>query len=171
MNSEKKKRLGALDVFIIAAVLVCAVCLVLRMTAQSEDVTSITDSTPKDFQLVLSVKNVRVTSVQYFNRGDTFYVENWTDRVPLGEIAAVQYGDAQTYYTDLEGNTVLVSNQSTDEQTKRSDITLTFDVEGLWNANGDFLLGAEEKLNVNQQITIVNKYITVYGTILSIKES
>ncbi len=173
MNIEKKKRLGALDIFIIAAVLVCAVCLFFRMTAQSEDVKLAEDANAvqKDCQLVLSVKNVRVTSVQYFNRGDKFKLEKWSSRVPLGEIAAVQSGGAQTHYVDIEGNTVLVTNQSEDEQTKRSDITLTFDVSGFFNADGDFLLNGTEKLLVNQEITIVNKYITVYGMIMSIKES
>ena len=62
-------------------------------------------------------------------------------------------------------------NQSVDEQTKRSDVTLTFEVTGIRDSSGNFLLEGTERLGVNKEINIVNKYITVNGTILSIKES
>ena len=156
--------------FIIVAVLACAVCLILRLNAQSQDVKTITDGKQEIYNIELSVKNVRVTSVQYFNRGDLFFLEKWTSRMPLGEIVSVQHGDAQSYYADIEGHSVLVPNQSVNEQTKRSDMTLTIEVTGLWNSDGEFLLDGTEHLSVNKEITIVNKYITVYGTILSIKK-
>lgn len=170
MNKQKKRRIGSLDVFIILAVLACAVCLFLRMNYQSEDVKTVAEGQRETYNIELSVKNVRVTSVQYFNQGDLFYLEKWTSRVPLGEIVSVQYGDAQTYYADIEGKSVLVPNQSEDEQTKRSDMTLTFEVSGLWSKDGDFLLDGTEHLSVNREITIVNKYITVYGNVISIKK-
>jgi len=171
MKNKTKRRIGALDVFIIAAVLACAACLFLRMNAQSDDVKTLTDGTKQSYELVLAVKNIRNTSVQYFNQGERFFLNKQTSRMPLGEIVSVQSGDAQSYYGDIEGQSVLVPNQSVDEQTKRSDMILTFEVSGLWDGKGNFLLDGTERLGVNKEITILNKYITVYGTILSIKES
>lgn len=171
MNQQRKKRIGSLDIFIILAILVCGVCLFLRMNAQSEDVKNLTEGVMKNYEIELSVKNVRVTSVQYFGQGERFFLEKQKSRMPFGEIVSSQYGDAQTYYSDIEGKTVLVPNQSVDEQTKRSDVTLTFEVSGFWDNNGNFLLEGTERLGVNKEINIINKYITVNGTILSIKES
>jgi len=170
MNKEKKRRIGSLDIFIILAVIACGICLFLRLNAQSQDVKTLTDEELESYNIELSIKNVRVTSVKYFNSGDQFFLEKWTSRMPLGEIVSVQYGDAQSYYTDMEGKTVLVSNQSEYESTKRCDLTLNLEVKGLWTPDGEFLLDGTEQLNVNKEITILNKYITVYGNIISIKK-
>jgi len=169
MNQEKKRRIGSLDVFIIIAVLACAVCLFLRMNAQSDDVKTLSEKKQETYTVELLVKNIRVSSVKYLAQGEKFYLEKWTSRAPLGEIISAQSGDAQTYYSDLDGKVLLVPNQSINEQTKRSDVTLTIEVSGLWDGEGNFLLGGTDRLSVNKEITIVNKYITVYGTILSIK--
>ena len=171
MKNEKKRRIGSLDVFIIVAVLACAVCLFLRMNTQSDDVKTMTDGNMKTYEVEIAVKNVRNTSVQYFNQGEQFYLDKKTSRMYLGEIVSAQYGDAQTYYGSIEGVSVLVPNQSVDEQTKRSDMILTFEVTGLWDGKGNFLLDGTERLGVNKEVTILSKYIEVFGTILTIKES
>ncbi len=170
MNRETKKRLGALDVFIIIAVIVCAACLVLRIYGGSEAVNSLESPDMKTYTLVLSVKNIRETSVKYFDMGEKFFLEKEKSRLPLGEMLSIQASGAQSYYTDSDGRILLVTNVGGTEQSSRSDVTLTFEVEGIRNAKGEFLLLGSDYLAVNKLMKIASKYVEVTGTILSITE-
>ncbi len=171
MNRETKKRLGALDVFIIVAILICAACLVLRMYGGSEAVNNLGTMETKTYTVVVSVKDIRESSVKYFSMGETFFLEKEKSRIPFGEVIATQASDAQVYYADDDGTVRMVSSGGVTEQSSRSDVTLTFEVEGLRNGAGQFLLGGSDYLGVNKPIKIASKYVEVQGTILSISET
>ncbi|MBE6598373.1 MAG: DUF4330 family protein [Ruminococcaceae bacterium] len=171
MSTQKKRRIGTLDIFIIAAVVICAVCLILRMNGASEAVTTLNEMEMKTYTVDLSVKNVRETSVNYFDKGEPFFLEKEKAKVLLGDVISVQSNAARVFYTDEDGKTVLVPNSAVTEQSSRSDVTLSLEVEGIRNADGEFLLGGSEYLGVNKEIKIASKYIEVTATVLSITES
>ncbi len=167
MNQNKKTRLGALDVFIILAVIICAVCLTLRMMGGSEAVNTMEEK--EAYTLVLSVKNIRETSVKYFDTGEKFYLEKEKARIPLGEVVSIQGNDAQTHYTDADGTTILVPNSAVTEQSKRKDVIVVLEIEGVRTADGSFLLDGSDYLAVNKKIKIASKYVEVTGNVLSIE--
>lgn len=168
MNKEKKIRMGALDVFIIAAVITCIVGLGLRMFSRSEAVVN-HNAVMDNYVVSFSVSNIRESSVKYFSKGDVFFIKENTVR--LGELIERSDLPAQKYYSDINGNTVYVMNESTDDRTKRRDVTASLLVSGIMDERGRFLLNGTQYLGVNKEMEIKSKYITVNVKITSIAKA
>ena len=168
MEKKKKIRIGALDVFIVLALAACVIGLGLRMFSQSEAVENST-AVMKDYTVDFKVNNIRGSSVNYFNVGDVFFLKE--GNVRLGELVSRSDMLAQRYYTDLDGNTVLVMNEATDDMTKRIDLDGRLLVSGVRDADGRLLVNGQQYLGVNKEITIKSKYITVNVRITAIDEA
>lgn len=169
MNKEKKMRIGALDVFIIAAVITCLVGLGLRIFSKSDAVVN-NNAVMENYVVSFSVSNIRASSVKYFSKGDVFFIKE--NNVRLGELMdRPSELPARRYYSDINGNTVYVMNESTDDRTKRRDIEADMLVSGIVDSNGKFLLNGTQYLGVNKEVEIKSKYITVNVKITSIEKA
>lgn len=168
MNKEKKMRISALDVFIIAAVITCIVGLGLRMFSKSDAVVN-NNAVMENYVVSFSVSNIRGSSVNYFNKGDVFFLRENTVR--LGELMERSVLPAQRYYSDINGKTVYVMNESTDDRTKRMDVTASLLVSGIMDEQGRFLLNGTQYLGVNKEMEIKSKYIAVNVKITSIAKA
>lgn len=168
MNQEKKMRLGALDVCIIVAAIVCVVGLGLRTFSKSEAVVN-NGATMENYVVSFTVANIRGSSVKYFNKGDVFFLKENTTR--FGELIEKSELPAQKYYTDINGNSVYVMNESTDDRTKRMDVTGSLLVSGVTDEEGRFLLNGTQYLGANKEVEIKSKYITVNVKITSIAKA
>ena len=178
MEKKKKIRIGALDVFIVLALAACVVGLGLRVFSRSEAVENST-AVMKNYTVDFEVCNIRGSSVNYFNVGDVFFCSEDTARltflkegnVRLGELVSRSDMLAQKYYTDINGNTVLVMNEATDDMTKRIDLDGRLLVSGIRDADGRFLVNGQKYLGVNKEVEIKSKYITVNVRITAIEEA
>ncbi len=167
-KKEKRVRIGALDVFIIIAVLACVVGLGLRMFMKGDTVVN-NNAVMEDYVISFSVSNIRASSVKYFNKGDVFFIKENSMR--FGELTETSDLLARRYYTNMDGQVVYVMNESTDDRTKRVDLEAEIAVKGILDANGRFLLNGNQYLGVNKEIEIKSKYITVNVKITSIAKS
>ena len=168
MEKKKKIRIGALDVFIVLALAACVVGLGLRVFSRSEAVENST-AVMKNYTVDFEVCNIRGSSVNYFNVGDVFFLKE--GNVRLGELVSRSDMLAQKYYTDINGNTVLVMNEATDDMTKRIDLDGRLLVSGIRDADGRFLVNGQKYLGVNKEVEIKSKYITVNVRITAIEEA
>ena len=168
MEKKKKIRIGALDVFIVLALAACVVGLGLRVFSRSEAVENST-AVMKNYTVDFEVCNIRGSSVNYFNVGDVFFLKE--GNVRLGELVSRSDMLAQKYYTDINGNTVLVMNEATDDMTKRIDLDGRLLVSGIRDADGRFLVNGQKYLGVNKEVEIKSKYITVNVRIIAIEEA
>jgi len=168
MEKGKKLRIGALDVFIIAAVLICIAGLVLRTFVKSDAISN-NNAVMENYVVSFSVGNIRASSVKYFEKGDTFYLKE--NNMKLGEIIDTADLPARKYYSDIDGKSVYVMNESTDDRTKRVDLDASLQVSGIIDSNGRFLLNGTRYLGVNKEVEIISKYITVNVKITSITKA
>ena len=159
MNKTKKLRLGALDVFIILAVLVCAVSVGLRMfmTRNSD----LDKNVQLDNYIVsFEVKGIRDSSAKnYLRKGTNFYLdENDAFFGTLRE--GVTTNDAEKYYEMPDGSIVLASNTASGDL-YRVDAECSLDVTGKTDANGCFLLGGNKYIGINKELLIYSKYLSI----------
>ena len=159
MDKTKKQRLGALDVFIIVAVLVCAVSVGLRMfmTRNSD----LDKNVQLDNYIVsFKVMGIRDSSAKnYLKKGTSFYLdENDAFFGTLRE--GVTVNDAETYYDMPDGSVVLASNNASGDL-YRVDAECSLDVTGKMDANGYFLLGGNKYIGVNKEMLIYSKYLSI----------
>lgn len=159
MNKTKKTRLGALDVFIIAAVLVCAVSVGLRMfMTRSSDL----DKNVKldDYIVSFKVMGIRDSSAKnYLHKGTNFYLdENDTFFGTLRE--GVTVNDAEAYYEMPDGSIVLASNNASGDL-YRVDAECTLEVSGKTDADGRFLLNGNKYIGINKELLIYSKYLSI----------
>ena len=133
MNQSKKMRLGALDVFIIAAILVCAVSVGLRMfMTRSSDLDK--NVQLDNYIVSFKVEGIRDSSAKnYLKTGTNFY---------------------------LDGSIVLASNNASGDL-YRVDAECSLDVTGKTDADGRFLLGGNKYIGPGKELLIYSKYLSI----------
>ena len=159
MNQPKKMRLGALDVFIIAAILVCAVSVGLRMfMTRSSDLDK---NVQLDHYIVsFTVAGIRDSSAKnYLKTGTNFYLEE--NDAFFGTLReGVTVGDAEKYYEMPDGSIVLASNNASGDL-YRVDAECSLDVTGKTDADGRFLLGGNKYIGPGKELMIYSKDLSI----------
>lgn len=139
---ENKKKLGALDVFIIVILIMCIVSIGLRVF--SNKTSDISESTQlENYTVSFKVMGIRDSSARnYITKGTKFYLND--SNVYIGAInnGDITITDAQKYYDALDGSTVSATNTGTGDLYK-VDVEAAFDVEGKTDSSGRFLLGGK----------------------------
>lgn len=159
MNKTEKTRLGALDVFIIVAVLVCIVSVGLRMfMTQSSDLDK--NVQLDNYIVSFKVMGIRDSSAKnYLNKGTNFYLDE--NDVLFGALReGVTISDAEAYYEMPDGSIVLASNNASGDL-YRVDAECSLDVTGKTDANGCFLLGGNKYIGINKELLIYSKYLSI----------
>ena len=157
---ENKKRLGALDVFIIIIILVCMVSVGFRIFANRTS--EVGESTQLDNYVVsFKVMGIRDSSARNFmTKGTKFYLND--SNAYIGSISEgnITITDAVRYYDLMDGTTVKASNTATGELYK-VDVEASFDAQGKIDSNGRFLLGGNQYIGLNQELQIHSKYLSI----------
>jgi len=159
MNKTKKQRLGALDVFIIAVVLVCAVSVGLRMfMTQNSDLDK--NVQLDNYIVSFKVMGIRDSSAKnYLKKGTDFYLDE-TDTFFGTLREGVTTNDAEAYYEMPDGSIVLASNTASGDL-YRVDAECSLDVTGKMDANGYFLLGGNKYIGRGKELMIYSKYLSI----------
>lgn len=166
MEKTKKMRLGALDVFIIAAVLVCAVSVGLRMIMVNNS------DLDKNVQLENYIVSFKVSGIRdhsaqkYLQEGTNFYLDE--NDVFFGTLRGIPTtNDAEKYYEMPNGEIVRVKNNETGDF-HRVDVECVLDVTGKMDADGRFLLGGNKYIGVNKELLIYSKYLSITAVVTDI---
>ncbi|MDD6985251.1 MAG: DUF4330 family protein [Eubacteriales bacterium] len=167
---ENKKKLGALDVFIIAILIMCIVSIGLRVF--SNKTSDISESTQlENYTVSFKVMGIRDSSARnYITKGTKFYLND--SNVYIGAInnGDITITDAQKYYDALDGSTVSATNTGTGDLYK-VDVEAAFDVEGKTDSSGRFLLGGNQYIGENQELQIHSKYLSITILVTEITKS
>ncbi len=168
-NNTKKRRLGALDVFIIIAVLVCAVSVGLRLfMTQNSDLDK--NVQLDNYIVSFKVMGIRDSSAKnYLKKGTNFYMADTNEF--FGTLReGVTIKDAESYYEMPDGTIVLTTNNASGDL-YRVDAECSLDVTGKLDANGCFLLGGNKYIGINKELMIYSKYLSITVKITNITKA
>lgn len=157
----KKKRIGALDICILVALLLCIVGVVARVLVSDNSVLA-QNTTLDKYTVYFSITDIRSSSEKFLKDGKTFYLDE------SGEIFGTLVGDpAVTYakklYVDNTGKTVEVFNNTEEEGISRIDVEGAFQVSAVMDENGFLLLNGNRNIAPYQDIEIRSQelYVTI----------
>lgn len=158
-QKEKAKRLGALDIFIILAILACIVSVGLRFVAVRNSSVG-ANVELENYILSFKVSDIRDSSaINYMNKDTKFYLRD--SGLLLGTLRENKtISDAEKYYYLHDGEIVRVTNSSTGDL-YRVDVEGTFECSGTMSADGSFLLNGNQYIGVNQDLNIYSKYLAI----------
>jgi len=162
----KKKRLGALDICILVAVLLCIVGVAARMVFRDNSVLAQRTELDK-YTVYFSISDIRSTSEKFLKDGTAFYIEESGDYfgVLVGD-PAVTY--AKKLYVDMQGNTVEVVNNTDEEGLSRIDVEGAFQISATMGENGFLMLNGNRYIAPNQEIQLHSRELFVNIQINSI---
>lgn len=158
-QNEKKNRLGALDIFIILAVVVCIVSIGWRYISIKDDSTN--NSVSLDNYIVsFDIYNIRKSSADnYLEVGTEFFIDDGD--AFFGTLREqISILDTEKFYTTAAGDVIRVTSTGTGEQ-DRVDFKGTMNCSGVMNENGSFLLNGNLYLGIDKQINLYTKYLSV----------
>lgn len=172
MNQEmktKKKRLGALDICILVAILLCIFGVAARMVFRDNSVMA-QDTKLDTYTVHFTVSDIRSTSEKFLKDGKEFYLHETGEYfgVLVGE-PSVQY--AKKLYVDMYGNTVEVDNNTDEEGLSRSDVSGTFQVSAAMGENGFLMLNGNRVIAPNQELQIRSRELFINIKITSIAKA
>ncbi len=163
--TKTKKKLNAIDYFILVAVVLCIAGAALRTFIGSEGNSLGGTITMEEYVVSFKVENIRNSSTEYFAPGEKFYLD--TTGQYLGEISdAVSVTPALFVFEDVNGKYTQAYAPENGDAT-RIDMTGTLRVTGYMSENG-FLLDGTTALSPNKHIVMRSSFIRVEITITDI---
>ena len=168
-TSEKKtkKKLNAIDWFLIIAVVLCLAGAGLRMLLGSESGSFTSPVVMEDYIISYEINNIRNSSAEYLAADEDFYIEA-TDQYFGKSAGNISVTPAQFYLADAEGNYVEAYAPENGDAT-RVDAAGTMRVSGYMSENG-FLLGGTSMLAPNKTLMIRSKNLQVEITVTGIEK-
>jgi len=164
-NKQKKKRLNAIDWFLILAVLLCLAGAAFRLAVGSDGGTLSAAVTMEDYVVSFKISNIRNSSTEYLGEGAEFYIEE-TDQYFGKILGNVSVTPARFFLEDASGNFVEAYAPENGDAT-RVDVTGTMQVSG-YMAEGGFLVGGSSTLAINKTVTLRSSHLYVTITVTDI---
>lgn len=162
--TNNKKKLNAIDWFIIVALLLCVAGAALRAFIGTDNSMNGTVTMEKH-AVFFKVENIRNSSTEYLTPGEVFYIDATGQY--LGEITGnVTVTPAVYMFEDASGKYVQAYAPENGDAT-RVDATGTLIVDGYMSDNG-FLLNGTTSLAPGKEITIRSNFIQVKITVTEI---
>ena len=158
-RTENKKRIGALDIFIILVVLIVIASIVVRFISNRNS--DYGDKVQLDNYVVsFKIMGIKDSSAKnYFEAGTNFYLDEGD--AFLGTLReGVTINDALKYYYLHDGSVIGVQNSATGNL-YRVDVEGALDVTGKTDQNGKFLLNGNTYIAKNSEVKIYSKYLSV----------
>lgn len=169
MENTKKKRLGALDYFIIFAVIAVVVCFAIRYFATDNSAVS-EKAELEEYIVSFSVAGIKDSSAQKFmSPGSKFYISE--TGAYFGELReGLTIKDAETYY-ELDNGEVVVGENNAVGDLYRVDVEASIIAKGKTDANGCFLLGGNTYVGVNKTFILNSKYLTITVIVTDVRKA
>lgn len=162
---KQKKKLNAIDWFLILAVLLILAGAAFRLAVGSDGSALSGAVGMEDYVVSFKISNIRNSSSEYLQEGDVFYVEE-TEQVFGTILGNVSITPARFFLEDASGNFVEAYAPENGDAT-RVDVTGTMQVSG-YMAEGGFLLGGTTSLAINKTVLLRSSYLSVVITITDI---
>jgi len=166
---ENRKKLGALDFFIIIAIIAAILFVVIRfyfIKTSDQSETVVLD----DYIVSYELQDVRNSTAENYLASGTkvFFADNNAYFGELREEKTVR--DAQKFY-ELDDGTVVLSNTEVVGNLYRVDVEGSIAVKGMMDANGRFLVNGNTDIAPNKSVKIITKYLAVELTVTDITKA
>ena len=163
--NKTRKKLNAIDYFILVAVVLCIAGAALRTFIGSEGNSLSGAVTMEKYVISFKVENIRNSSTEYFAPGEKFYIDSTGQYV--GEITGpVSVTPAVFLFEDAGGKYVQAYAPENGDAT-RIDMTGTLAVTGYMSGNG-FLVDGTVSVAPGKKITLRSSSIRVEVTVTDI---
>ena len=170
-NQKQKRKLNAVDYFIIIALLLCVAGAALRITIDKAGGTLGALTSPivqEEYVVSFKISNIRNTSTSYLTPGEVFYVDS------TGQFFGTLDGNVSVtpalfYVEDINGNYIQTYAPENGDAT-RVDVTGTMRVSGYMSDTG-FLLNGNTPLTANATKALRSKSLYVTLTITDIAKA
>lgn len=162
---KDRKKLNAMDWFLILAVVLCLAGAAFRMAVGSEGGSFSQPVTMEEYVVSFKISNIRNSSSEYLEADTPFYIDT-TDQYFGTILGNVSVTPALFYLEDASGNYVEAYAPENGDAT-RVDVTGTMLVSG-YMADGGFLLGGTTSLAINKSLALRSSHIYVTITITDI---
>lgn len=159
---KKTKKLNAVDIFIIVAIVCCLAGGALRVIVGSDGGSIAAPVTMEDYIVSFKISNIRNSSTEYLGTDEEFYIDS--TKQYFGKITdSVSVTPAMFYVEDTEGNYVRTYAPENGDAT-RVDVSGTLLVSGYMSDNG-FLLGGTTAVAIGKTFALRSGYIYVTITV------
>lgn len=167
-STRERRRLNAVDYFIIIAVLLCIAGAILRVAVDKAGGSLSSPVVLEDYVVSFKITDIRNTSTEYLAAGEEFYVDS--TKQYFGKITdSVSVTPALFYIEDANGNYVQTYAPENGDAT-RVDVRGTMLVSGYMSDSG-FLLGGSAPLAANKDLALRSKNLYVTITITDIAKA
>lgn len=165
-TTKVRKRLNALDIFIILAVIMCITAVGIRIyMGDNGDVIGKTSIETGDYFLSFLILDVREDTADCYTQDNKFYFVNGTSLDPFGYLVDMpSFTPAEVYVENDEGQ-YLLTYSTAEGDDARIDIRGTFRVSGSMTEEG-FLLNGKTYLAPNKTLGIqsIKNYVNIIVT-------
>ena len=160
MSKKKKTAFGALDVFVILLIFMCAAGIAVRYVMSNTNgvLASAPRNAPAAVQFLIS--SIEDTSQDQFSEGGALAVGDVS-----GEILSVTVTPAE-YYAENENGELYIAYE--DRSGGKIDIRCTVVVNGWYEDNGVYMLGGNSPLIPGASITLSAGDVKVTGLIIDV---
>lgn len=158
--TREKRKLNAVDYFILIAVVLCIAGAVLRVVVDRSGGSLSSPVVLEDYVVSFKIENIRNTSTEYLTAGEEFYID--TTKQFFGTLTDnVSVTPALLYIEDANGNYIQTYAPENGDAT-RVDVRGTMNVSG-YMSEGGFLLGGSTPLAANKSFALrtTNLYVTI----------
>ncbi len=167
-NNTGRRRLNAVDYFIIIAAVLCIAGAVLRIFVGNAGGSLSSPIVAEDYVVSFKITDIRNTSAEYLGEGEEFYIESTMQY--MGKITgSVSVTPALFYIENANGSYVQTYAPENGDAT-RVDVRGTMLVSGYMGESG-FLLGGTTPLAANKEFTIRSKNLSVKITVTDIAKA
>ncbi len=161
-KKQKKKNIGALDIFIILIFAVCVVSVGLRFISNRNSELG-ENAALDNYKLSFMILDIQEASTAYLTPGEKLYLYDEAENpIYLGTISDgnITIKNAHSYFDANDGSTVIVENPGSGSF-YRVDVEGSIDVKGRIDEDGNFLLNGNEYVGVNKYLYTHSKYLSV----------
>lgn len=169
MKTENKRKIGALDVFIIIALAACVVCIGIRFFATSRSQVS-EKVQLEDYIISIKVEAIKDSSAKNYMTPDTnFYIKE-TGTYFGSLLEGLTIKDAQKSYEMPNGDVVMGENNAVGDL-YRVDVEAKLVSKGKVDDSGRFLLGGNTYVGANKEFNLYSKYLAIKVTVTGVEKA
>lgn len=167
-RTESKKRINALDIFIIASLILCiaAACCAFLFNRQNAEET-VEENQLEEYVISFKVQQMRKSSAEMITSGKTFYTSESKDFGVLQDDLKIT--PAVVYIVSEEGESIKTYAPENGDYTK-VDVSGTFIVKGGRDSRGIFLLNGSTALAPNSQLSVIDDTVSFPLTVTGIEK-
>ena len=168
-QNTKHRGLGALDIFIILALVAVIAGVGIRAYVNSSDRKGEV-ATQEDYVVSFQVLDIRDSSNErHMHEGDKFYLKD--SGMYFGSLLETNTVTAAEAFYELPDGTIYKGVNTGSGDHYRVDVEADILAQGMLDQTGAFLLGGNTYLGMNKEIQIYSKYLSITVKITGIAKA